>query len=374
MAEFLKHYSMKIHTLSPVHIGNGEAIGKKEYIYLPWKQIVIIPDIARMYSDMRKKGMADKYQQYLLGNDPRDFGVWLKTQGFQAGDYQRWKRYELAAGDAFLSGPTQKKQKNIACFIKDTYGMPYVPGSSIKGMIRTALLAWEIKCNRHLYDKDAETIRQNAGVPDNRKRYLGRETENLEVKAFHKQACPETRLKDAVNSSMAGLIVGDSRVIPLKQLTLCQKVDYMLDGRERVLPILREALVPETDIYFEITIDTKICPYTMEDILQALEEFQKMCYHYFYSRFHRGSQAPGTVWLGGGAGFLSKTVLYPLLGEEAYRTVKKVFSVTLSRKVFDEHKHEKDSALRLSPHVCKCTRYRGQLYDMGMGRIEVIKW
>lgn len=55
MAEFLKHYSMKIHTLSPVHIGNGEAIGKKEYIYLPWKQIVIIPDIARMYSDMRKK-------------------------------------------------------------------------------------------------------------------------------------------------------------------------------------------------------------------------------------------------------------------------------------------------------------------------------
>ncbi len=374
MAGFLKHYSMKIHTLSPVNIGSGDSIGKKEYIYLPWKQKVIVPDIARMYSDMQKKGVAGKYQQYLLGNDPRDFGVWLKAQGFQSGDYQRWKRYELTAGDAFETGPNQKKQKNIACFIKDAYGMPYIPGSSIKGMIRTALLAWEIKNNRPLYSQDAETIRQNAEIRKKRKQYLSQETAAMEVKAFHKRTHPGTRLKDMVNSSLAGLIISDSREIPLERLTLCQKVDYMLDGRERKLPILRESLVPETDIYFEITIDEKMCAYMMEDILQALDEFQKMSYRYFYSRFQRGSQAPGTVWLGGGVGFLSKTVLYPLLEEKAYETAKKIFSVTLNREVFYKHKHEKDSALRLSPHVCKCTRYQGQLYDMGMGRIEVIKW
>ena len=40
---------------------------------------------------------------------------------------------------------------------------------------------------------------------------------------------------------------------------------------------------------------------------------------------------------------------------------------------YGKHKHTKDLGLKIAPHVCKCTRYRGKLYDMGMGRIEYQK-
>lgn len=54
MQYYLKNYKVTIHALSPIHIGSGEKIGKKEYIYLPRKRKVIVPDINIMYGDLRK--------------------------------------------------------------------------------------------------------------------------------------------------------------------------------------------------------------------------------------------------------------------------------------------------------------------------------
>lgn len=76
--------------------------------------------------------------------------------------YTAWKKYEMDAGEAFVAQAARPKE--IDAFIKDAYGMPYIPGSSIKGMIRTALIAWEIR-------KDPENIqrieRKLQRVPEN---------------------------------------------------------------------------------------------------------------------------------------------------------------------------------------------------------------
>lgn len=47
MQQFLKHYRVKIRVLSPIHIGSGEKIKKKEYIYMPWNHRVIIPNVEK---------------------------------------------------------------------------------------------------------------------------------------------------------------------------------------------------------------------------------------------------------------------------------------------------------------------------------------
>ena len=107
----------------------------------------------------------------------------------------------------------------------------------------------------------------------------------------------------------------------------------------------------------------------MEDIIEALHIFQNICNRYFYARFHWEAKEKNTVWLGGGCGFLSKTVLYPLLGSNAVKVVDNVFKNTLGKN-YVVHKHTKDLQLKLAPHVCKCTKYQGKLYHMGMGRIE----
>ena len=55
MRDYLKHYRVKICVLSPVYIGSGEKIGKKEHIYMPWNHHVIIPNVEKMYMDLQKK-------------------------------------------------------------------------------------------------------------------------------------------------------------------------------------------------------------------------------------------------------------------------------------------------------------------------------
>ena len=53
MKDYLQHYQMKITALSPIHIGNGVLIGKKEYIQKSSKQPVIIPDLGKMFYDLQ---------------------------------------------------------------------------------------------------------------------------------------------------------------------------------------------------------------------------------------------------------------------------------------------------------------------------------
>ena len=373
MNEFIKRYKIKIRALSPIHVGNGEKIGKKEYINLLWDHKVIIPDLIKMYTDICKAGLEKEYIKYML-NEQTDLGIWLKKHDFQKKDYQRWKRYELDSGDALSGSPVgrQVRTKEIMCITKDAYGLPFIPGSSLKGMIRTALLAYEIKQNPEKYREVCTSIKNNVRQFTKRDQCLSRETSDLETMAFHTLGRDEKKKGNAVNSCLSGLIVSDSKPISLKSLTLSQKIDYTLDGKEKPLPILREALIPGTEILFDVTIHEE-CPYTMETILAALNYFHQICYDYFYSKFHRGTAEEGVVWLGGGVGFLSKTVLYALYEKKTVPIVDVVFKNTLGFKIYQRHKHDRDLRLNVAPHVCKCTRYHNQLYDMGMGKIEVLK-
>ena len=340
MQEYLKHYQMCITAMSPIYVGDGNLIGKKEYIRKAPGQPIVIPDLNKMFADLQKMKKEQTFERFMLEDRNGDLGRWLDEQRISPQQIQSWTKYSLYSRDAFIKPQNGKPAtpKGIQTFIKDAYGMPYVPGSCLKGSRNT---------------------------------YLKRETDNLEIEVFHTLNRDEKKKGNAVNSVMAGIIVSDSEPISMEQLTLSQKIDYNLDRRENPLPILRETLSPGTEIRFEITIDTKLCSYTIGDIMDALEEFQKDSYQWFYSRFRRGSQEEGTVWLGGGTGFLSKTVLYPLFGEQAVGIIDSIFQNTLGKN-YREHKHDQDRRKRLAPHVCKCTYYHGQLYDMGMGRIECI--
>ena len=121
----LEHYRLRIEALSPIYIGSGEKLGKKEYIYLPWDQLVIVPDIHRIYADIQKKGKGQDFLNYMLNNRRDSLGNWLKQAGYKKKDYNLWKRYDLFAGDAFLTATAKEASaKEICCFMKDPYGLP----------------------------------------------------------------------------------------------------------------------------------------------------------------------------------------------------------------------------------------------------------
>lgn len=368
MQNYLQNYQMQITALSPIHIGDGSSLSKKEYIQTGFQKPVKVPDLSKMFQDLTMMNKDTAFASFMLGNSRDGLGQWLVQQHIDPKKIDSWTRYQMDAGDAFLKAANGKTANphGIMCFTKDAYGNPYIPGSSIKGMIRTALLAKEMRENPDDYADLLENLYESAKRGGKRNSYLQRETRALETKAFH-----VSNEEDAVNSVLRGLIVSDSEAMDVKQLILTQKIDYSLDGKEKPIPTLREALAPGTKIRFSLTIDSTICPYGIDDILTALDDFQTDCYQYFYRRFRRGSQEKGIVWLGGGCGFLSKTILYPAFEERGVYVTDTVFHTSLGKK-YEEHKHSRDIGLRIAPHVCKCTRYHGKLYDMGMGKLEVI--
>ncbi len=373
MQDYLKHYNMRITAQSPIHVGDGTKLSKKEYIRQGSR--ITVPNTAKMFRDLQLLHLDRAYAEFVLSAnyDRTDLGWWLKKKGVMPQRIDSWRLYSMDAGDAFVKKPGGggDTPKEILTFTKDPYGLPYIPGSSLKGMLRTAIICWRIHKTPTLYADKIKDLMQAASLGGKRNSFLRRQTDDLEAAVLHTLARTDKR-SNAVNSIMSGFIVSDSKPLPLTQLTLAQKIDYTLKRQEKPLPILREALKPGSQIDFELTIDTKICNITIEEVFAALDYFQQVSFDSFYSKFGRGSKVKGTVWLGGGAGFVSKTILYPTCGAQAVTTTDKVFQATLSRKIYDKHHHATDVANGVAPHVCKCTRYGGQLYDMGMGKIELI--
>lgn len=377
MNDFLKRYKVKITALSPIHIGSGTKIGKKEYIYIPGNHSVIVPDIEKMYADLAKRGLESAFISFMTDSRSKgpSLSQWLKQYGLKEKDYEKWKKYKMDAGQAFVR--PESRPKEIEAFIKDAYGMPYVPGSSIKGMFRTALIALNVKKDPGKFtgirNEISRELLKSTSVKIRRDKLLDKETKHLEQQIFNILKRDEKKIGSAVNDVMAGIHVSDSRPIAKEQLTLSQKIDMTLKGEEKPLPLLRETLIPGSEIYFDVSIDTSlyengVFPYDMQTIIEALNIFQEICYKSFYSRFRRGMNDKNIIWLGGGCGFLSKTVIYSLFEDQSVKVLDNILKTTLGKNYFI-HKHNKDLGLKIAPHVCKCTRYKGELYDMGMGKI-----
>ncbi len=385
MSEYLKTYSLSLKTVSPLFIGDGKSLSKKEYIYLPDQKKVLVPDPGKMYEGILKKGLSRQFTDYLLNaNDKRGLEHWLLSCRLSRADYVKWIRYSLEGGDHLGEG---NRPVEIATFIKDGYGIPYVPGTSIKGMLRSLLLTYVlcdlvekpdfVQKNPALVQEIKEIKTKVAAANQTqkyaKKDYLKNEADQLETAVFHTlgrqdQHGKALRREDAVNDVMSGLIVSDSQPLDWKNMILCQKIDRPLTGDDNKINILREAVRPGTVINFSLTIDTTVCPYTMEDIQKAAEVFNDLYYRYYLQYFNVDRPADDSVWLGGGAGFFTKTVLYPLMGrEEGLKAAKAVFEHTLGR-INEKHKHYKDTTV--SPHMLKCTEYKGDdNHQMGQCRL-----
>ena len=378
MTEYLKHYRMELVAVGPVHIGSGKKLLKKEYIFRWRKGTVLIPDETALYRGIRKYQLEDEFTDFLMNGNPYDdLGGWLDRQKVPRTEYERWVAYRLEGGDLLAE---KGKGVDVQTFMKDSYGKPFVPGSSIKGMLRTVLLAGELQSAQGKYRSSASAIIRNAGASGVRRdRYLKNEVSDIENTAFHTlhrkdERGKEIQLKNAVNDCLSGLVVSDSDPIEPSNLILCQKMDVTVDGEVNKLNVLRESLRPGTVIRFSITIDPKICQYTINDIMAAVDAFNDLYYDLYLKRYPRTDRpSSGTVYLGGGTGFFTKTVLYPLLGySDGLETAIKVFDHTLPRNVGKQHKHYLDKRQGVSPHMLKCTEYRGKRHQMGMCNLKLV--
>ncbi len=367
MRSLLQSYQGIVTAVSPIHIGNGMTYNKKEFILLQAKRpLVIIPDMRKLYAHICSLGYSADFEDFMLDSEQKDLSSWLKAHKVTKDFYRTVGAYSLSNLDSNV------KLNEINSFIKDGgTGLPYIPGSSIKGMLRTCLMIWEIAKNR----KSTIIPQINSmaeALPRADKNYLRNEIKNIESQIFNTLARNKKKYEDMVNSCLAGLIVGDSKCFDYKQLTLAQVSSLNLNGQDKKLNVFKECIIPGTRIDFTLTLDRSLCPYSIEDIKESIDFSAKLVFSRFYTKFKvMPINSSGIFWLGGNTGFSSKTILQALFDEkEAINKTDAVFKHTLGQKIYKMHGHNRDVQIGIAPHSCRCCSYFGKLYDVGRCRVE----
>jgi CRISPR-associated protein Csm5 len=134
--------SYTVTCLSPVHVGTGTQCGKFDAVYDGgrWYRIDLDRVLARG-ADATELARAMSQRNF-------SWGVWLREHGIPPA--------EVAAYD--LPCPEAPGEVSVREVHKDVWGQPYLPGSSLKGAIRTAVLWWRLQEDPSLLQKATDRM------------------------------------------------------------------------------------------------------------------------------------------------------------------------------------------------------------------------
>ncbi|MGN1457086.1 MAG: type III-A CRISPR-associated RAMP protein Csm5 [Acutalibacteraceae bacterium] len=377
MDRFL-NYKLTVETLGPLFIGSDENknIAKSEYVIIGNKLYVF--DTKKMFNGLIKYHLDKEYTQYVLQYKYFNLESFLINKQISPDIYKQWTTYSL------LLPNNVEIKSNISAFTKDAYSQPYVPGSSVKGAIRGAVLNALLLNgeNRNFATETEKTLKIHQfpnGKQISRKDYLSSDSAKIENAMFNTLGRNNKKISDAVNSIFQGLTISDSEPISTDCLILCPKIDILptkLNSANH-LNVVRECIKPGTQIIFSVNIDRKFFPYDANQILDFIRQNYLNIEKKYLSSF------PATVnpndkykiYLGGGSGFVSKTCIYTLF-DEKNRAVKN------SGEILD-HVHSKKGSKNnkignhiydfdkygVAPHTRKSTTINGKNYDFGLCKI-----
>lgn len=361
---FLKNYKIKLTTLGPLYIGSGKTIGKKDYIYKKNENRFYFLNMKIFFKELMKRNLLKSFEDYMMGFKTIDLGQWLETQKITKEEWVHWVDYSVDAG--FLE---KKKKRMIDTFIKDMYGNPYIPGSSLKGALRTILLPFMMskaekkQTKRNLLKNEIRTEddyeKVNKGIQNDYFNRLKREDYK----------------NNATNDIMSMIRISDSGSLKKEDLIICQKIEKNVDGDYNILPTNRECIRPGVVIEFTLTLDTVYFPCTIEEIESSIKDFYRNYQEKFVDAFDEPDHSKDCkLYLGGGVGYVSKTLPYQIMEiEEGTEYIANMFKNTLDNFIYKKHKHDLDiHDYQVSPHIMKFGSYQRKRLQMGLCKWEVL--
>ena len=391
MSDYVESKLYDLECLSPVHIGSGEVLKSYMYLYDRRAQMVYFLNEHRWVTFLAVHGLMEKLANFVSlvarGRERKNLWEWLLEQGASPEELSG-----LANSRALASTQTLYSDKgtlnDIARNIKLVDGRPYIPGSSLKGVLRTGILGAIIKIHPAEYGEFAKALAD--GLKEwNPKKAWGKTADALEERAFLKLDCKRGSKTDAVNSVLRGLQVSDGICTgSVADTIVLQKTDAStyankMGQRERNLPLFRECIAPGQRFRFRLTLDRRFLKPlgidSLQDVLtmsrafmqDGLQRQQIVFGKYYPEQFAMAEQAD--FFLGGGTGFLTKSLYYQLVPSEARALpmLKKYFDVVFSKNHVPLHQHEKLDG-KLSPRTLKLVRNGRDTFLMGLCRIQEV--
>lgn len=385
-----------LHVITPINIADGITLGDKDYLYDAKTQKAYFLNLQLWHKFIYSHGLLPRYEAFLQ-RDEKILLQWLRENGYDIADVQDCivaevqAKVDLRAKDKQQKGLGQngrkKKLNDINRHIQQPDGSLYIPGSSIKGAFRTAILYALLQKRPDIKNRYWRQVLLLLDKTDlNVKRDFGNLTSDMEAELLHTLQLPDkngyVKSRNAVCNALRGLQVSDTFAGKKVQAGILQKLDVSFNVREggrikeQPLPIYRECILPGAELTFAVKLDKTymqtIGIANIDSLLAALQSFDdavlKLLEDAFKAHYPQAfaNVAGANVFIGAGTGFLSKTLLAMLAPD---RNAAKNAIKLLLDKSFRLHKHLTLDRV-ISPRTLKCTSYNGQIMLMGLAEVR----
>ncbi len=397
-----------LHVITPINIADGITLGDKDYLYDAKTQKAYFLNLQLWHKFIYSHGLLPRYEAFLQRNG-KILLEWLRENGYDIADVQEciiaevqakvdlradngqqggaWRNGGAQARGNVRTGSSKQKLNDVNRHIQQPDGSLYIPGSSIKGAFRTAILYALLQKRPDVKAKYWRQVQQLLSKSDLKvKKDFGRLTDAMEAELLHTLQLPDkdtyVKSNNAVYSALRGLQVSDTFTGKNVKAGILQKLDVGFNikagGRikEQPLPIYRECILPGAELAFDIKIDKAymqtIDMASIDDLLATLRSFNIAVMDLLEDAFKGHypnafvNVAGANTFIGAGTGFLSKTLLAMLAPnrEAAKETIR-----ALLDKSFKQHKHMQYDKV-ISPRTLKCTSYNGQIMLMGLAEVR----
>lgn len=354
----MKHYTLKLTAVTPFHVGSGVKYSKKEYYVDTKTQTVTLMDMNRVMgwiAEQEREDLVVAFESFMMSRDDNDIRDFL-TRRIRMPEAVQKKcvLYSFSCGGAFSR---DKNKRDLSAFMRDTEGRPYVPGSSLKGALRTVLLVKMLREGK---------LRGGIDTSD-----LKRAADSAEVSLLNRLDKVRPQY-NALNSIMSGFSVSDSLPFGNDEIIPAMKIDLSTCGEEVPIPTMRECARPGTELCFSLTISEKTERFIgvsyLKEAIDEFGEYYSECYLSKYKQYPK-ENLDGCIFLGGGSGYYAKNIIYPMFADDRQKALEAVASFMQWK--FREHRHDKDIKLGVSPHMLKCTYADGRLRQLGLCRVAI---
>lgn len=379
-----EHKTYELTCISPIHIGNGELLKQYEYIFTKDRnqQRIYFLDKAKWMTFLVRHDLIDDYAQSVFSGRMNLYG-WLQSQ--RIGSLSAIIREVCnASADVYLVRERQQRVNDISRQVKTPDGVPYIPGSTLKGAIRSAILFHDIRQHPEAYLPFWNRIK--AAMEAGNRRQMRDLAQNIERQAFTRLKQQKNRPDDALQSVMKGLAVSDAMLVGHERDTvILQKYDVSSIRREGLkghpLALFRECIPAGRKFRFSMNLDKDIARLigitSLDDVWQWVRDYlafglaqEKGVFgHEYKGEFEESKLAD--IRLGGGTGFLSKTVYYALAPNGEGRTVLANFfdDVLFTRRNCHHHKTKDD---RLTPRTLKLAWADNDRWILGLAAVKEV--
>ena len=385
MSKRIDHAQLLLTVVSPTNIGGPETLTTKDYMYNYDSGEVYLLNNYEWFRFLSRHNKLAEFELYMQDEMVRPNGRTMYDWAKNAIGASQLTKDTLgsAIGSIMKSSIYNKGRKNslndITPQIRGANGDVYIPGSSIKGVIDSAIISHMLRNNKAFRSTVQRELRKVLEV------YKRKNARNLFkdifkmvnlaiLKHIHVLTNNEGKpFKGILANAFRGISISDAMPMGAIQTEVLKKEDSCIDeDGTHAISVHRECILPNQKFSFTVTLDTamtkEIGITSIDQVLDILQEDFDAIHKLLASKFKKVSPSifkalePANAYIGSNTGFVQKTIIMSAFTDDE-KTGIDVIRAILDVN-FPKAKHDiKDKIM--APRALNLVKWNGHYYEMG---------